>query len=278
MSNPRENPRELLRVLEQGARKRFGQNFLTRGDIVSRMVRGARVTDQDTVVEVGPGLGLLTEALVATKAKLTAIELDRDLASYIDAQFGADLRLIQGDALQQDWAALFPEGGVKMVANLPYNVGTQLLIGVLDLPHIFRSVTVMLQHEVVARCVAVPNTKAYGALSIRCQVRGKARFLLPVPPESFHPAPKVQSAVLHIDLFDAPDIPVPVEAFDRVVKAAFSQRRKTVLNSLGALYGRERTMAALEQAGVDPQLRAEALDLTAFRALAVALEGAVSTS
>ncbi len=271
MSNPRENPRVILQMLEQSARKRFGQNFLTRSDIVARMVKGARIGEGDTVVEVGPGLGILTEELVRVGAKLTAVELDRDLATYIEGQF-ADVAVIQGDAMRQDWPALFPEGGVKMVANLPYNIGTQLVLQVLQLPQVFFSMTVMLQHEVVARISAQPGNKTYGALSVMCQARGQPRFLLPVPPECFHPQPKVQSAVLLVELFESARTGgVPPDFFDRVVKAAFSQRRKTVVNSLKAGFGRDRAAAALAQAGIDAGLRAERIDVDGYRRLAAAL-------
>jgi 16S rRNA (adenine1518-N6/adenine1519-N6)-dimethyltransferase len=160
-----------------------------------------------------------------------------------------------------------------MVANLPYNIGTHVLMRALRQPERFTSVTVMLQLEVVQRLMAQPGTKAYNALSIEAAVRGRPVFLMRLGPGAFHPPPKVESAVVRFDLHPEPDGgPAGPEAFDRVVRAAFSQRRKTIQNSLSARYGRERAGEALIAAGIEPRLRAEVLPVEAFKVLAAILE------
>lgn len=267
----REDPRATLGRLEQRARRRFGQHFLADLSVADRIVRGARLVPGDRVVEVGPGLGALTRALVAAGADVTAIELDRDLAAFLRDELPG-LRLVEGDAARVDWDAVCPGAGWKVVANLPYNVGTTLTMQLVRRPERFRSITVMLQLEVVQRLCAEPGSRTYGALSVETQVRARPTFLLTVPPDRFHPRPKVESAVVRLDLYDAPATGgVTPEAFDAVVRAGFSQRRKTLLNALGARYGRERAGVALAAAGIAPNTRAEQLGLDGFRALATAV-------
>jgi 16S rRNA (adenine1518-N6/adenine1519-N6)-dimethyltransferase len=266
-----DDPRRLLSELEQVARKRFGQHFLTDRGVVERIVRGARVAAGDRVVEVGPGLGILTRGLLAAGAELTAIELDRDLANWVRVTFPT-VRLVEADAARVDWAATLPGSGWKMVANLPYNVGTTVVMDALRLPGTFTSVTVMLQLEVVQRLCAAPGDDAYGALSAEVAVRARPTFLTTVPPDRFHPPPKVQSAVVRLDLFEAPQVGESTpQHFDKVVRAAFGQRRKTLLNAVGSVFGRERAAEALAAAGIEPTLRAERLGSDQFRSLAAAL-------
>ncbi len=267
---PTNDPRALLRDLEQRARRRFGQHFLTDLGVVRRMVSGARVNPGDRVVEIGPGLGILTESLLAAEVQLTAVELDRDLAGYIRERF-PQVNLVEGDAARVDWGETTPGSGWKVVANLPYNVGTTVVMQLVRRPETFASVTVMLQLEVVQRMLAEPGSKAYGALSVQVQARSRPRFVLKLPPGAFHPPPKVDSAVIHLDVHEVPATGrAPAEHFDKVVRAAFSHRRKTLRNSLAASWGRERADAGLESAGIDPGLRAEQVDLAGYVALAEA--------
>lgn len=264
----RPSPREVLRHLEQRARKRFGQNFLTRDDIVARIVRGAGVREGDRVVEIGPGLGVLTDALLGVGADLTSVELDRDLAAYIRATH-PDLRLVEGDALRQDWDEVCPGSGWKVVSNLPFNVGTRLVVLLADRHRTFSSLTVMLQQEVADRILATPGGRTYGALTVQLAVRADTTYLVKVPSSAFYPAPKVDAAVIRLDLLDTPRTGgLPPGDLDRVVRAAFSQRRKTLRNSLGPLFGRPRVDGALAASGIDPQRRAETLSLDEFVALA----------
>lgn len=266
-----DDPRGILRVLEQRARRRFGQHFLAQQGIVDRIVRRASVKPGDRVLEIGPGLGILTHALVEAGADLTAVELDRDLADHIERVF-PQVRLIRGDALHQDWSALFGEGPVHVVANLPYNVGTRVVMQLVDHPEIFDRIVVMLQKEVVDRILAGPGNRTYGALTVQLQARARASFLLAVPPKAFHPPPKVDSAVVRLEPYAEPRCgPATLKQLHHVVKAAFSHRRKTIQNSLAPLYGRDVARAALAVAEIDPGIRAEQLDLAAFRRLAAAL-------
>ncbi len=266
-----DDPRGILAVLEQRARRRFGQHFLSDQGVVDRIVRRSGVGEGDPVLEIGPGLGILTHALTRAGARLVAVELDRDLADHIRRVF-PNVRLVEGDALRQDWPALLDGTPHTVVANLPYNVGTHVVMKLLDHPSLFPRVVVMLQKEVVDRLLAVPGTKAYGALTVQVQARARAVHLLAVPPRSFHPRPKVDSAVVRLEPHPVPRWgPATRDAFDRTVRAAFSHRRKTLPNSLAPLYGRERARQALRDAGIDPGLRAERLDLDAFRALAARL-------
>lgn len=274
MSGGFDDPRGILRVLEQRARRRFGQHFLCDQGIVDRIVRRAGVGPGDRVLEIGPGLGILTHALQGAGVALTAVELDRDLAEHVGRVF-PDVRLIQGDALAQDWSVVLGGEPHTVVANLPYNVGTRVVLQLLDHPALFPRIVVMLQREVVDRLLAPPGSRTYGALSVVAQARAQISFLLAVPPGSFHPPPKVDSSVVRLEPYPAPQVGgVAPRDFDRVVRAAFSQRRKVVVNSLGSLYGREPAAQALAQAGIDPRDRAERIDLDGFRRLAAALHGA----
>jgi len=266
-----DNPRKLLRQLEQTARRRFGQHFLKRKDVVDRMVRGAGIDPGDTVVEIGPGLGILTEAILRAGGDLTAIELDRDLAAYIRATY-PEVRLVEADAGRVNWNELLGDKVPKVVANLPYNVGTTVVMQMVRQTGRFHSITVMLQKEVVSRMLARPGSKTYGALSVHLQARAAPVFLFDVPPNAFHPAPKVVSSVIRLVLHPQEKIGgVEPAYFDKVVMASFAHRRKTIVNSLKALFGRERALAALVRAGIDPGVRAEKLDLAGFIGLAEAL-------
>jgi 16S rRNA (adenine1518-N6/adenine1519-N6)-dimethyltransferase len=262
------DPRAILRDLEQRARKRFGQHFLARPSLVARMVRGARVEAGDRVLEIGPGLGILTEALLAAEAEVTAVEIDDDLYQRVTEVY-PEVRAVHADATKVDWSEVCPGEGWKAVANLPYNVGTHLVMAMVRQPERFTSVTVMLQAEVVARLAAVPSTKAYGALSVQAQARGQVRALFGVPPDAFVPPPRVWSTVVQVLPDPEPDLGgVSGKAFDRVVASAFSQRRKTLRNSLGALFGKDRAADALVAAGIDPGQRAESVPVDGYRRLA----------
>ncbi len=266
------DPRRVLKELEQRARKRFGQHFLARPSVVTRMVRLANVKPGDRVLEIGPGLGILTEALLAAGADVTAVEVDDDLAARVREVFPT-VRLVHQDATTVDWSELCPGEGWKLVANLPYNVGTHLVMALMRRPApAFESLTCMLQAELVARMAAPPGSRTYGSLSVHLQARAAVRPLFGVPPAAFVPPPRVDSTVIRIEPYHPADLGCDDPAhFDRVVGAAFSQRRKTLRNSLTPLYGRDRAEAALRSVGIDPGLRAEVLDLDAFRQLAGAL-------
>lgn len=271
------NPRAVLATLEQRARKRFGQHFLARRDVVERTVRLAGVKEGDKVLEIGPGLGVLTEALQAVGAQVTAVEVDSDLAAWL-RETRPGLTLVEGDATKLRWAEVCPGSGWKLVANLPYNVGTGLVMDALRRPATFHSVTVMLQAEVVDRLIANPDDDAWGALSVEAMARMVPAGRFTVTPDAFVPPPRVMSAVVRLDVRPEAAVgPAGSAGFDRAVRAGFSARRKTLRNTLGGTYGRERAEAALAAVGIDPSTRGETLTLGQWQQLAAALTAPVAT-
>ncbi len=271
------HPAARLRALEQGARKRFGQNFLVDPDACGRIARAAGVTPGDAVLEIGPGLGALTDALLAAGGKVTAIELDRDLAAALRDSH-PQVRLVEGDALKVDLDAACPGAGWKVAANLPYNVGTLLLLR-LAADARFVRLALMFQREVADRIVAGPDDDAYGALSVQIQARLVPQRALTLPPGAFHPAPKVHSTVLRFDRIAEPDFGgVAPELFDRAVRLGFSLRRKKLVNALASGVPKEAALAACQAAGIDPGVRAEVLGLPEWRRLAASLAPALSVA
>lgn len=231
------------------------------------------------MLEVGAGLGTLTEALAARAGAVTAIEVDRRLAEVVRTRLGGlpNVRIVEGDALHADLSTLFVATGVrKAVANLPYNIAAPLLLRLLDPALAVVRLVVTVQREVAERVVARANTPAYGRLSLAVQYRAAARIVSRVPPGAFLPAPEVESAVLVLVPYAQPPVAAGDEAFlFHVVAAGFGHRRKTLANALAQGLGLPPSAveAACRSAGVDPRARAETLDLGAFAALARALAG-----
>lgn len=254
------------------AKKALGQNFLLDLNLTGKVARAAGDLTGVTVVEVGPGPGGLTRALLMHGAKrVVAIERDeRCLAALADvaAHYPGRLDVVSGDALKTDFAAL-AEGAVKIVANLPYNIGTELLVRWLTVPAwppFYQSLTLMFQREVAERIVARPASSAYGRLGVLAGWRTEARIAFDVPPQAFTPPPKVTSSVVHLVPRAAP-LPADVTVLGRVTEAAFGQRRKMLRQSLKSLGGEK----LLETVGIDPTRRAETLGVEEFVALAGAL-------
>jgi 16S rRNA (adenine1518-N6/adenine1519-N6)-dimethyltransferase len=249
------------------ARKRFGQNFLADPHYVRRIVDAVAPQPGDRIVEIGPGLAALTGELVARAGHVTAIEIDRDLASRLRADYEpASLTLHEADALVFDYAALGDD--LRVVGNLPYNISSPLLFRLAAHVTHLRDVHVMLQREVVARMAAAPATPDYGRLSVMLQVRFRVERLFVVPPGAFRPAPKVESAVARLLPLRGEAPPIADEGlFARVVAAAFAQRRKTMRNALATLCAPELLVAA----GIDPGARGETLAVADFVRLANAL-------
>ena len=251
------------------ASKALGQNFLLDSQLLSRIARVPGPLDGERVYEVGPGPGGLTRALLEAGALVTAVERDRrclPALAEIDEASGGRLRVIEGDALAIDEAAEVGEG-VHIVANLPYNVGTALLVRWLGgerWPPFWRSLTLMFQREVAERIVAKPDTSAYGRLAVLAQWRSEARLAMKVHRSAFVPPPKIMSAVVHILPGMAPQ-GVRAATLERLTAAAFGQRRKMLRQSLKALPG---ALEALDIAGIDSARRAETLDVAEFTALA----------
>ena len=244
-------------------RKRFGQNFLIDDGVVHAIVNAIRPQNGETVVEIGPGLGALTRPLLERLPHLHAVELDRDIIARLRKAWPPErLALHASDALKFDFGSLGAD--LRIVGNLPYNISTPLLFHLLEFAPRIRDMHFMLQKEVVERMVAAPATPDYGRLSIMLQRRFHMEWLLDVPPTAFDPPPKVESAVVRLIPKAAAEIPSLDEAlFSRVVSAAFSQRRKTLRNTLSGLM-RAEDFAAL---GIDPGLRAEALRVADYEAV-----------
>lgn len=252
------------------ARKALGQNFLLDLNLTQKVARTAGSLEGVTVFEVGPGPGGLTRAILALgAAKVIAVERDARclpaLAEIAD-HYPGRLEVIEGDALKTDFASLAPQGPVKIIANLPYNVGTQLLVNWLlpaQWPPFWQSLTLMFQKEVGQRIVAQEDDDHYGRLGVLCGWRTEARMAFDVPPQAFTPPPKVTSTVVHLTPREDP-IPCAVDKLEKVTQAAFGQRRKMLRQSLKPLGGE----ALLLKADIDPQRRAETLSVEEFCRLA----------
>lgn len=254
------------------AKKSLGQNFLFDLNLTAKIARQAGDLAGQTVIEVGPGPGGLTRALLAQGANVIAIERDeRCLAALqeIADHYPGTLTVIPGDALEVDFTQLAHGSEVKIVANLPYNVGTQLLIGWLlsePWPPFYASLTLMFQREVAERIVARPGSEAYGRLGVLAGWRTEARITFDVPPQAFTPPPKVTSSVVHLVPRQSP-LACDAATLGRVTQAAFGQRRKMLRQSIKPLGGE----ALLQKVGIDPTRRAETLLIEEFVALANAL-------
>lgn len=263
---------ETIAAHDLAARKSLGQHFLLDLNLTRRIARAARPFDGATVIEVGPGPGGLTRALLIEGApRVVAIERDRRcvaaLAPLVDAAAGR-LTVIEADALAVDEAALAPAPR-QIVANLPYNIATPLLIKWLDRAGDYRSLTLMVQKEVAMRLVARPGDKAYGRLSVRVHWVCEAQHLFDVSPRAFTPPPKVVSSVVRLEPRPTPLCAAPPDAFEAVLAAAFGQRRKMLRGALRTL-GVDAAVL-LAAAGIEPTARAETLATEAYCALARAL-------
>ena len=245
-------------------RKRFGQHFLTDRHYLDRIVAAIAPSAGDSMVEIGPGTGLLTAQLVARLEHLHVVEIDRDLAAELRNRFApAKLSVHEADALEFDFGPL--RAPLRVVGNLPYNVSTPILFRVAAMADRVLDCTFMLQKEVVERMVALPATSDYGRLSVMLQYRFAMDALFHVPPGAFTPPPRVDSSVVRmVPLPHSRPVAHDPELFESLVAAAFSQRRKTLRNATRGLAGEE----AFVQAGIDPGRRGETLSVDEFIALA----------
>jgi 16S rRNA (adenine1518-N6/adenine1519-N6)-dimethyltransferase len=249
-------------------RKRFGQNFLRDEAVIDGIAAAIAPRTDDHLVEIGPGQGALTEALIGGCGKLDVVELDRDLVPGLLAAFSVHphFALHQADALTFDFGSLITGSKqLRVVGNLPYNISTPLLFKLLENASIIKDMHFMLQLEVVQRLAAEPGNKHWGRLGIMTQYHCRVEHLFDVPPEAFNPAPKVQSAIVRLTLHAEPPWPdCDVATLRRVVQAAFAQRRKTLRNNLKGIIDD----TGLQELGIDPGARAETLTLDEFVQLA----------
>lgn len=252
------------------ARKRFGQNFLHDKQIIQRIIQAINAHSDDNLVEIGPGLGALTEPLLQQVKQLQVIELDRDLVPILKTQFFTyqGLHIHQADALEFDFSQLASNLPLRIVGNLPYNISTPLIFHLLKSAHLIQDMHFMLQQEVVTRLSANPNNKNYGRLSIMVQYYCQVEPLFSVPPTAFNPAPKVDSAIVRlIPHQQKPHIAKDEAHFAQIVRTAFQMRRKTLRNNLKNNIDTEQ----LAKLGIDSHLRPENISLKDYVSISNAL-------
>lgn len=248
--------------------KKLGQNFLIKRGIVDEIVHAAELTPGEPVLEVGPGIGTLTQGLAQSGADVTAIELDRRLLEVLDTTLASydNVHIVHGDVLKLDVPTIMNHKPFKVVANLPYYITTPIIMSLLESKLPIERLVVMVQKEVALRMVAKPGTKDYGALSVAVQYYTEPDIVLDVPPKSFLPAPAVTSSVIRCVLRDKPPVDVIDEKlFFRVVKAGFAQRRKTFSNTMKTTgLSKDRIEELLARANIDGQRRGETFTLQEF--------------
>jgi 16S rRNA (adenine1518-N6/adenine1519-N6)-dimethyltransferase len=277
----RREAREALAAAGLRPRRRWGQHFLCDDAVAERIVATAGLGPHAVVLEIGPGLGALSGHIAARAERLYVVEIDRGLATRLEARYREDqrVRVVVGDVLALPLAEIVTEPSVTVIANLPYNVATPILFHLLEMRQHFPRAVLMLQREVAARLVAPPGGSARGVLSVLVQTFAEVRLAFRVSRRSFLPVPQVESAVVDIHWRSAPRVEVgSVEAYRAVVRAAFGKRRKVLRNALAQLgaargLGISALTAAIERAGVDPRARAETLDLDSFGRLSRVLAG-----
>ncbi len=271
---------QILKKFNFSFSKSLGQNFLIDGNVVRSIVEGAGVENEDLVIEIGPGVGTLTEELALNAKKVIAIEIDRRLIPILEYTMEKyeNVEVIHADAMEVDFNQLIMKNsgykGVKLVANLPYNVGTAIVAQLLEDGVGFESMTVMLQKEVADRMVAEPGSKQYGALSVLVGYKAVAKPVLRVPKTVFNPKPKIDSMVVRLDLKHNEQKPYEKTMF-QLVRAGFNQRRKTIVNSLTSgevEISKNELREILAEVGIPENARAENLSVVDFARVAERLE------
>lgn len=276
------NPQKTIEVIQKHGfdfQKKFGQNFLIDTHVLDKIIAAAEITKDDFVLEIGPGIGTMTQYLAEAARELTAVEIDRKLIPILEETLSEykNVTILNQDVLKTDIAAIAHEknGGnpIKVVANLPYYITTPIIMGLFESHVPIDSITVMVQKEVAQRMQAAPGTKDYGALSLAVQYYAQPYLAANVPPNCFIPRPNVGSAVIRLTRYSEPPVQVKDEKLMfALIRASFNQRRKTLLNGLKnsseLSYGREEILEALAQAGMPENVRGETLTLAQFAALA----------
>jgi len=275
------SPREVKALMEKYGfqfSKRLGQNFLIDENILKKILQGAEVCRNDYVLEIGPGIGTMTEALAKSAGQVVSVEIDSALIPILQDTVGhyPNVKIIHGDILDIDLDNLvnveFEGKPFKVVANLPYYITTAIIMGLLEKKLPFQSITVMIQKEVAERMAAKPGTKDYGSLSVAVQYYTRTSLVAKAPASVFMPPPKVDSMVIRMDRLQTPSVEVQDESlFFSVVKAAFANRRKTLLNNLSTYpvlgLSKDKALQVLEQCGISPQRRGETLSIEEFALL-----------
>lgn len=275
------NPQNTIAVLQKYQfhfQKKFGQNFLIDTHVLDKIIRSAEITKDDMVLEIGPGIGTMTQYLACAAGKVVAVEIDKNLIPILEDTLSGyeNVQIINEDVLKVDLTELSKKenGGrpIKVVANLPYYITTPIIMGLFENHVPLKSITVMVQKEVADRMQVGPGTKDYGALSLAVQYYARPYIVANVPPNCFMPRPKVGSAVIRLERHETPPVQVEDEKLMfRIIRASFNQRRKTLANGLKNSpeldFSREEIEAAIESLGKGASVRGEALTLEEFAAL-----------
>lgn len=285
------NPKNTIQVLEKygfNFQKKFGQNFLIDSNILDKITDAAEITKDDLVLEIGPGIGTMTQYLCEKAGKVIAVEIDSNLIPILADTLSEydNVSVINEDVLKVDIAKIAKEqnGGrpIKVVANLPYYITTPIVMGLLEGDAPIASITVMVQKEVADRMQVGPGTKDYGALSLAVQYYSSPKVICQVPPECFMPRPNVGSSVIKLDIYEKPPVSVKdSKGMFKLIRAAFNQRRKTLPNAVsnaGLGISREKCAEALKKLGLSETIRGEALTLTQFSELSDELFNALDVS
>lgn len=278
LGNPK-NTIEILNKYKFVFRKKFGQNFLIDTHVLEKIIRAADITKEDFVLEIGPGIGTLTQYLCENAREVVAVEIDKMLLPVLSDTLSAydNVTVLNEDILKVDLAAIVNEKNdgkpIKIVANLPYYITTPIIMELFERHVPLSDVTVMVQKEVAERMQAVPGTKDYGALSLAVQYYAKPYIAANVPPNCFLPRPNVGSAVINLKLHTKPEVEVKEEALlFSIIRASFNQRRKTLVNGLnnysGLSYTKEEILRVMNVEGLPENIRGEALTLEQFAGLA----------
>ncbi|MGN0368281.1 MAG: 16S rRNA (adenine(1518)-N(6)/adenine(1519)-N(6))-dimethyltransferase RsmA [Wujia sp.] len=271
------NPKVTIEIIQKynfAFQKRFGQNFLIDGHVVEKIIRAAEITKEDTVLEIGPGIGTMTQYLAEAAGKVYAVEIDRNLLPILDETLAEydNVTVINEDILKVDIEKLTGGKPVKVVANLPYYITTPIIMGLFENHVPASSITVMVQKEVAQRMQAGPGSKDYGALSLAVQYYAEPYIVANVPPNCFMPRPNVGSAVIRLSSYEKPPVTVVDEALMfRLIRASFNQRRKTLQNGINnspeLSFTKEEVVQALSRMGLSESVRGEALTLAQFAQL-----------
>lgn len=278
LSNPQRTI-ETIKKYQFNFQKKFGQNFLIDEHVISKIIRGAQVTKDDFVLEIGPGIGTMTQYLAEAAREVAAVEIDRKLIPILNETLSEydNVTIINEDILKVDIRALAMErnGGkpIKVVANLPYYITTPIIMGLFENHVPISSITIMVQKEVADRMQVGPGTKDYGALSLAVQYYARPQIIANVPPNCFMPRPKVGSAVIQLVRYEEPPVQVDNEKLMfRLIRASFNQRRKTLVNGLKNSqeldFSKEEIEKAMAETGIPVNVRGEALTLAEFADLA----------
>lgn len=267
-----EETKMLLNQYGLRANKKLGQNFLINEEVIDEIVQKSEITNEDVVIEIGPGLGSLTKALLGKAKKVVVIELDPNMVDVLKSRFLNDnLEIVFGDVLKVDLNEIIgKETSVKVVANLPYYITTPIIMKLLEERYKFKFITVMVQKEVGERICSEPGTKEYGAITIAVKYYSVPQIIIDVPKENFLPSPEVDSCVIKLDILEAPSVNVKDEdKFFEIVRNGFNHRRKTISNSLSSgNVDKENIINILNKLNINEKLRAENLSIQDFANIA----------